>query len=199
MILPMSAGLLIARLAAAALAMAQGQPAAQERPPDFRVQIFGEVLADFTVRTRAYSDLRRDLERGLPALPATHDAAALLNRERALRDRMRAARAREKQGSIFTPPVSRAFKEKLQVHRSGTTCEALLDDNPGSIDLRVNEKYPEHKPMSTMPANVLAELPRLPDDMEYRFAGRDLILVDTRARLVVDRMPAAILCVSGRH
>lgn len=171
---------------------AAGQRAAQERPPDFRVQI--EAVADFAIRAQAYSDLRRKLERGLPALHVTEDAAALLDRERALRDRIRAARAHEKQGSIFTPEVSGVFKEKLQIHRNPATCAALLDENPGAIDVGVNDKYPEHQPMSTMPANVLAELPRLPEDMEYRFLGRDLILVDTRARLVVDRMPLATLC-----
>jgi hypothetical protein len=200
----MGTGLLITRVLVAAVAAAGGgQPgaaghqAAQGRPPDFRVQI--EAVADFAIRTQAYSDLRRELERGLPALRVTDDAAELLNRERALRDRIRAARAREKQGSIFTPAVSGVFKEKLQIHKNPATCAALLDENPGAIDVGVNDKYPEHKPMSTMPANVLAELPRLPEDIEYRFLGRDLILVDTRARLVVDRMPLATLCSNERQ
>jgi len=37
-------------------------------------------------------------------------------------------------------------------------------------------------------------LPRLAEDIEYRLLGDNLILLDTRARLVVDRMPSAILC-----
>jgi hypothetical protein len=166
----------------------------QERPPDFRVQVWGDAVADFTIRVRAYSDLRANIERGLPALRVTADSKELLDREHALADRIRAARDRAKQGDIFTPSVSAAFKEKLQGRTNPVTCAALADDNPGALEIRPNSTYPEHKPMSTMPADVLAVLPRLADDVEYRFAGRDLILVDTRARLVVDRMPLAIFC-----
>jgi hypothetical protein len=166
----------------------------QERQPDFRVQIWGDLVADFTIRIQAYSDLRKELERGLPALRVTDDAAELLNREHALAERIRAARSRAKQGDIFTPAVSAAFKEKLQGQTNPAMCAALADDNPGPLEIRTNGTYPEHKPMSTMSAGVLAALPRLAEDIEYRFVGRDLILVDTRARLVVDRMPLAILC-----
>ena len=47
-----------------------------------------------------------------------------------------------------------------------------------------------------MPPNVLAALPRLPDDIEYRFMGRDLILLDTRANVIIDRVPDALLGIS---
>jgi hypothetical protein len=43
-----------------------------------------------------------------------------------------------------------------------------------------------------VPPNILAVLPRLPDDIPYRFFGRHLILLDTRANLILDRMPCAI-------
>ena len=177
-----------------AMALAAMSAPGQDRQPDFRVQIWGDAVADFTIRVQAYSDLRAGLERSLPALRVTPDSKELLDREHALADRIREARARAKQGDIFSPSVSAAFKEKLQGQRNPATCAALADDNPGALEIRLNGTYPEHKPMSTMPADVLAVLPRLPDDIEYRFLGRDLILVDVRARLVVDRMPLAIFC-----
>ena len=34
------------------------------------------------------------------------------------------------------------------------------------------------KPLSTVPPNILVALPRLPDDIQYRFLGRHLILLD---------------------
>jgi hypothetical protein len=43
-----------------------------------------------------------------------------------------------------------------------------------------------------MPPNVLAALPKLPADLEYRFLGRHLVLVDTRASVIIDRIPYAI-------
>jgi hypothetical protein len=74
------------------------------------------------------------------------------------------------------------------------TLAAIMDDNPGKISHHINGTYPEGEPFSTMPANILAVLPRLPDDIQYRFLGRHLILYDTRASLILDRIPYAIRC-----
>ena len=195
-----TAALAIAVAAMSAQAAAPQNPSgqAQKRPPDFKVQIWGDAIADFVIRVQAYSDLRKGLERGLPVLRVTDDARELLTREHALAERIRAARSRARQGDILTPGVSEAFKEMLRLQASPSTCAALGDDNPGALEVGTNDRYPEHKPMSTMPANVLAALPRLAEDVEYRLLGRDLILVDTRARLVLDRMPLAILCSKPR-
>jgi hypothetical protein len=168
--------------------------AVQDRQPDYKVQIWGDAVADFAIRVQAYSDLRTALERGLPPLRVTDDAKALLDREYTLAKRIREARARAKQGDIFTAAVTAPFKDKLQGQVNPTTCAALGDDNPGALAIPINGRYPEHKPASTMPADVLAVLPRLADDLEYRFVGRDLILLDLRSRLVIDRMPLAIQC-----
>ena len=43
-----------------------------------------------------------------------------------------------------------------------------------------------------MPINILAALPKLPDDIEYRFLGRHLVLHDTRANMILDRIPCAV-------
>ena len=72
------------------------------------------------------------------------------------------------------------------------TWAAIMDDNPGALSTRINGTYPEKKPLSTVPPNILAVLPKLPDDVEYRFLGRHLILLDTRARVLLDGIPNAI-------
>ena len=166
----------------------------QDRPPDFRVQIWGEVSAEFGQRIRSYADLRSELERDLPPLRSTDVAAEIIERERILAKRIRAARAKAREGDIFTAAVSVEFRKALQTQMNALTCQAVFDDNPGPLRVRINGTYPEHKPVSTMAPNVLDALPRLPPDIEYRFLGRHLILVDTRAQLLVDRMPSAILC-----
>jgi hypothetical protein len=74
------------------------------------------------------------------------------------------------------------------------TWAAIMDDNPGELSNQINGDYPEGKPLSTVPPNILAALPRLPHDMEYRFLGRHLILLDTRASVILDRLPYAIQC-----
>lgn len=174
------------------------QAGSQERPPDFRVQIWGDISAEFTARIRSYADLRTELERGLPPRIVTEDVAATLSRTRALARRMRAARAQARPGDIFTRAAGEQFRKALQMQIDGATCAALFDDNPGSSALPINGTYPAHDPVSTMPPNVLAALPPLPEDIEYRFAGRQLFLLDTRANIVIDRLPSATACRKAR-
>jgi hypothetical protein len=46
----------------------------------------------------------------------------------------------------------------------------------------VNAIYPEKAALATVPPLILVNLPRLPDGLEYRFMGRDLILRDRDAQ-----------------
>jgi hypothetical protein len=43
-----------------------------------------------------------------------------------------------------------------------------------------------------MPPLLLAELPPLPEEVEYRFVGSDLILRDVQASLIVDFAPRCL-------
>jgi hypothetical protein len=68
-----------------------------------------------------------------------------------------------------------------------------MDDNPGgAVKLAVNARYPDDVPLSTMPPEVLKNLPPLPAELEYRFVGETLILLDPDAHLVVDFVPRAL-------
>ena len=184
----------VAALLVVSIARVGARSSQDQRPPDFRVQIWGEVSSEFTKRVDAYAEMRRGLERGLPPLRATDDAREIVERVRTLGKRIREARRGAHEGDIFTPGVSAAFKDTFQTHTDAPTCAALLDDNPGPLRMAINDSYPTHKPLSTMPPNILAVLPRLPEDIEYRLAGNHLILFDTRARLLIDRMTLAIRC-----
>jgi hypothetical protein len=53
-------------------------------------------------------------------------------------------------------------------------------------------RFPTTSAMATMPAHLLEALPTLPKDLEYRFAGRTLILRDRDAALIIDFLPAAL-------
>jgi hypothetical protein len=67
-----------------------------------------------------------------------------------------------------------------------------MDENPGRIQLQVGGRYPDEVPLSTMPPQVLAALPKVPEELEYRFIGRRLILLDVHAHLVVDYIDDAL-------
>ena len=47
-------------------------------------------------------------------------------------------------------------------------------------------------PVTTVPPQVLAALPKLPEDLEYRFIGDRLILHDIHAHTIVDLIDDAI-------
>ena len=49
--------------------------------------------------------------------------------------------------------------------------------------------YPLGDALATFPSLLLQVLPRLPDDLEHRFMGRDLIIWDARTNLIVDVLP----------
>ena len=56
----------------------------------------------------------------------------------------------------------------------------------------VNTAYPEKAPLATVPPLILVNLPRLPDGLEYRFMGRDLVLRDQPSNLIIDFVPGAV-------
>jgi hypothetical protein len=160
--------------------------------PHFIVEVGGDIAADFSTRVWSYFELRSELEKELPVRRVTNDPAEIGKAMRALAERIRVARAQAKQGDFFTPPISAAFRKALLLEINSDTWAAIMDDNPGEFPVQINGSYPDGKPFSTVPPNVLALLPRLPDDIQYRFVGRHLILLDTRASVILDRIPHAI-------
>ena len=160
--------------------------------PVFRVQVWGDVMGDFSTRVWAYVELRSELEKGLPALTVTDDPAEIRRAVRALAKRIRVARAEAREGDIFTPTISVEFRKALLLEMNANTWAAIMADNPGEFSPQINGSYPEGPPLSTVPPNILAVLPRLPDDIQYRFLGRHLILLDARASVILDRIPYAI-------
>ena len=179
----------------ASAGIAQTLPPPQaDRQPTFRVQVWGYIAADFTTRVQSYFDLRSRLEEGLPPLRATADVSEIRRVRRALAWRIQAARDDAHEGDIFSPAISAEFKEVLALEMNARTWAAIMDDNPGEFSHEINGIYPDGKPYSTMPEAILAALPALPDDVEYRFLGRHLILLDVRAGVILDRISYAIRC-----
>jgi hypothetical protein len=181
----------------AAVATTLSYPAfAQDVPKlpviELRVEVIGTTLADFTERMDEYAALRQSLQAGLPALRVTDRPEEI--HQQLLAARIRQARAGAKRGDIFTAEIRRGFRQLLRGVTTEVTCDAIEEDNPGEFPYQVNNAYPKGKPLSTVPASVLAVLPRLPDDVHYRFLERDLILHDSRANIILDRIDDAIHC-----
>jgi hypothetical protein len=196
-------GALAAAVLLASVAYAQA-PSTQEPQsggnpdaPRFKVEVFGDAMAaDFTARVSNYVELRNKLAQGLPAL-TVGNPAEVRKAVHALAARIRVVRADARRGDIFTPLISNEMKKVLSVQLDDSSWADLVDDNPGEFAKRVNASYPEERPYSTVPANILAVLPPLPEHMEYRFIGPHLGLLDTRAGVIVDWIPYALTCAES--
>jgi hypothetical protein len=66
---------------------------------------------------------------------------------------------------------------------------SIMDENPvtpAAIKLTVNSRYPDTVPLTTVPPQVLQTMPKLTEDLEYRFIGDWLILLDVHAHVIAD-------------
>jgi hypothetical protein len=82
--------------------------------------------------------------------------------------------------------LARLLDEVLRGTDGKNALGMIMDENPGIPELAVNERYPDTVPLSTMPPELLSRLPPLEEDMEYRFVGRRLVLLDAHAHMIVD-------------
>ena len=80
----------------------------------------------------------------------------------------------------------------MRGHRAKQVEQSLRHAEPVRVDLRINAPYPEDVPLQSMPPTLLAHLPKLPPEVDYRVAGHSLVLRDVAANLIVDFIPDAI-------
>jgi len=168
--------------------------AAQKPAP--RVNPDAATLADFQKRVNGYVELHKKLEATLPKLPAQTDPYQIDSHQRALSRLIQEARKNAKPGDLFTPAMQRLIRSLLvPVFRGadGRQLRAEIFDNEfkGNVKLAVNSRYPDEVPISTVPPQVLAQLPKLPEDLEYRFVQTNMILFDPHAHLIADYVPQA--------
>jgi hypothetical protein len=148
----------------------------------------------FLDRVNKYVGLRNRLAARQPKLEQPDDPAQIRAREQALGEAIRAARAAVRPGTIFAPAAARLRRMvRLGLRRRtlGGAASAPAD-RPAGVTLHVNDFYPSTLPLVPVPPNLLARLPRLPDGLEYRLAGRELILRDVAPNLVVDLLANAV-------
>ncbi len=186
--------LLMTLAASRTVAQQASQPQAVVPALEFNVEVLGSKVAEFTTKMDAYSALRRSLEIGHAPLAVTDNPGDIVLAENLLAERIRRARARAHRGDIFNEETRRAFRQLLRPVANPATCAAIRDDNPGEFAYAVNATYPKNRTLSTVPPSILEALPRLPEDVWYRFLGRDLILHDSRANVILDRIDDAIRC-----
>lgn len=153
-------------------------------------------LAEFQKRIRDYVALHKKVESGSKALPAKATPEQIDTALQQLSKGISTARANAKVGDLFDPAMQAWVRRTLQREFSGPDGKdlraSILDENPIGASVRVNGTYPDSIPLSTMPPKVLEALPKLPDELEFRFVGDRLILFDHHAHLIVDYVDRAL-------
>ena len=125
-----------------------------------------QAMADFKARVDKYVALRSKADDSAPPLKQSNDGGQIKLGQQGLAERIGAARAGVK--------------------------DVMKEDKPVVVSFKVNGPYPDKQPVATVPPNMLAALPPLPKDIEYRFIEKHLILRDSRANLIIDYIPNAI-------
>jgi|RhiMethySRZTD1v2_1073278.scaffolds.fasta_scaffold551900_1 hypothetical protein len=157
-------------------------------PAQERVNPTAEAIAAFQKRVDMYLELRKDLTKKIPEVKETGDPAKISAREKALGQAIATAREGSKPGEIFGD-LSSFLREVIAQDwqsRSPADQKATLSELPKSLKMAVNEAYPTNLPLATAPPNLLARLPKLPEELEYRLVDKQLILRDRDANLVID-------------
>jgi len=153
------------------------------------------ALSEFQKRVSEYVELHNKVESGLPPEQTSNDPAAPLARQRLFADLLRKARAGARPGDIFVEPVRpiiRGLVRQDVSSRSSSELRAALTEVPRTLRLKINAEYPLWLPLATVPPELLLHLPQLPEELEYRFIGRALVLRDTHANLIVDYLEKAL-------
>jgi hypothetical protein len=145
----------------------------------------------FSERVEEYVQLHKSVEATLPRLKPTDLPEMITAHQQALARKIRETRRHAHRGDIFTHQAREAFRHAIRSEFQGPDApNARATIRQGSpvktVRLRINQAYPEGVPYTTVPPTLLLKLPKLPDEVAYRIVGRDLVLLDVKANLVVD-------------
>jgi hypothetical protein len=154
------------------------------------------AVAEFVRRLDEYVALHRKLEASLPRLPDDATPEQIDQSQRALFAALKAARPNARRGDLFTPEMTAYVKTVVRRSVEGPGGARLrasvMDENVKELPLGVNQRYPPAVPLATMPPTLLEALPKLPEQMEFRFVASQFVLLDSHAQLVVDVIPGVL-------
>jgi hypothetical protein len=158
----------------------------------------GQSWQPFINAVQKYAALHRDVEQSIGGPKISRDARTISAAVDTLAAGIRAARPSARAGDIMGGETAVLLRQCiLDVLRERriepSALRAAAADDGGTLAPRpvVNERYSWSWP-SFAPPSVLAALPMLPAELQYRFVGGDLVLVDVEANLVVDVLPDAL-------
>ena len=172
-------------LAAALLA----STAPSRHPPAQQVNALAAAQQDFQSRLVAYLALRAELAKKLGPMATTTDSVGLAKHQQQLAAAMQTARRSAQPGDLLPPLVAKQIGETVNAdlrQRSATDQRAAFEEVPVRSQPVLNRMYPADKALATVPPLILVKLPRLPDNLQYRFFDRHIVLLDGDTDLIID-------------
>ena len=175
-----------------------GSPSISAAGPQAAGDVASEaaVIQQFHDRIEQYMVIRSRLANEVASPSANSSAVQVTNASDALAAAIQRARPRSQSGSFFAPSTITVFKRRVtEVVREDNLLLVLADiddDGPAQRAPTVYLRFPTYSPLATMPGSLLAVLPPLPKELEYRIVGSYLVLRDIDAAIILDYIPAAV-------
>lgn len=171
------------------------------------------ALAKFQHEIEEYVDLHQELLHRIPNVGPRASPEEIAAHRTKMTKGILDERRRAHQGEIFKPPVEAAFRRlfasELDKPEHQAWLHELLSGNPKAEGvpsqrdpskettekaptIAVNVTYDERAPLSSVPPTLLSRMPALPEQVRYQFVGRDLVLLDGEATVILDFIRGAI-------
>jgi hypothetical protein len=157
----------------------------------------------FKTSVEEYVELHRRLRANLPPLDVSSEPRHIFKASAQLASAIRDARRGARPGEIFNPVVAANFRARInyalrerdrrkEVVRRLTEVEEDEDERPPAGWAPAVNGTLDWFSTGATPHSILEALPDLPHELQYRFVGLDLILIDVDANIIVDILPDAV-------
>lgn len=157
------------------------------------------AIQRFNDRIASYMSIRNRVQEHVGVPYVSPDANDIATMQAALADGLRRARPNARPGDFFSADVRVEFRRRIQhalESRNLSGFGVLTDlerDSPARFcALTVNGNF-DWRFGEMIPAALIDALPDVPWPLQYRFACRNLVLLDVDASLIVDVLPDAFV------
>ena len=174
-------------------------------PTDARTAGLGErpEPRSFKSSVEEYVELHKSVRAGLPPLDVSSEPTHFLKASDRLASGIRDARAGARAGEVFNTVVTANFRARINYALRDPDRRKRIVERLTEVEEDEDERPPagwrpavngtlDWFSTGATPHTILEALPELPDELQYRFVGLDLILLDVDANLIVDILPAAV-------